>query len=192
MATVELIFKSSDLTTTNLIYDADHQALDPVELADVANQSKYLRNTAGSLEWRDKNIANGIVELNSLGLIDSTLLPSYVDDVLTYATLASFPVTGETGKIYVDESNGYAYRWTGSEYYCISTQSFYTKSELDTTLNTKLNLSGGTMTGSIALGTNNISGVGTLTATTITPGNLSACTLTGTLTGSGGCDAFQR
>ena len=161
-------------TTSNLIYDAEHEALDPTALSNVSNQSKYLRNTSGSLEWRNKNVANGVVELNSLGLIDNTLLPSYVDDILTYANLGLFPVTGETGKIYIDESNGYSYRWTGSAYYCISTQSFYTKSELDTSFNAKLNLSGGTMTGNIALGNNNISGITTITSTSAQVTNLKA------------------
>ena len=121
-----------------------------------------------------KNSANGIVELNSLGLIDNGLLPSYVDDVLTYATFAGFPVSGETGKIYVDESNGYSYRWTGSAYYCISTQSFYTKTELDALFNAKLNLAGGTMSGNLAMGNNNVSGIATATATSAQITNLKA------------------
>lgn len=168
-------------TTDSIVYNAEHEALAPTELATVGNQDKYLKNNGGTLEWKAKNVANGIVELNSLGLISNNLLPSYVDDVLTYANYASFPVSGETGKIYVDESNGYSYRWTGSSYYNISTQSFYTKAELDSTLATKLNLSGGTMSGNLALGSNNISGVNSLTTTNTNTTNLSGCTLGGTL-----------
>jgi len=36
---------------------------------------------------------------------------SYLDDVVEYASLASFPVPGEAGKIYVDLSSDRAYRW---------------------------------------------------------------------------------
>jgi hypothetical protein len=50
------------------------------------------------------------------GLVPSSQLPSYVDDVLEYATLASFPANGETGKIYVATGTGKIYRWSGSAY----------------------------------------------------------------------------
>jgi hypothetical protein len=54
------------------------------------------------------------------GTISSGLLPSYVDDVLSYTNLAGFPGTGETGKIYVDETTNKVYRWSGSVYVEIS------------------------------------------------------------------------
>ena len=46
----------------------------------------------------------GVFDLNSKadlegGKVPSSQLPSYVDDVLEYANLASFPATGESGKI---------------------------------------------------------------------------------------------
>ncbi len=50
------------------------------------------------------------------GQIPSAQLPSYVDDVLEYATLADFPESGETGKIYLDKERNKTYRWSGSEY----------------------------------------------------------------------------
>ena len=64
----------------------------------------------------EKGIANGVVPLNSSTLIDSTYLPSYVDDVLEYSNLASFPTTGETGKLYVAIDTNLVYRWSGSTY----------------------------------------------------------------------------
>lgn len=67
-----------------------------------------------------KNAANGYAGLDAGGLIPSTLLPSYVDDVLEYANYASFPGTGETGKIYIDLSDNSQYRWSGSTYIAIS------------------------------------------------------------------------
>ena len=43
-------------------------------------------------------------------------LPSYVDDVIEYSDFSNFPATGETGKIYVDTSNNFTYRWSGTTY----------------------------------------------------------------------------
>ncbi|WP_068475767.1 ring-infected erythrocyte surface antigen domain-containing protein [Saccharicrinis aurantiacus] len=50
------------------------------------------------------------------GQIPSAQLPSYVDDVLEFATLTDFPESGETGKIYLDKEKNKTYRWSGSEY----------------------------------------------------------------------------
>lgn len=60
----------------------------------------------------DPNVAS----LDSDGKVPASELPSYVDDVLEYADLASFPGTGETGKIYVALDSGLVYRWSGSTY----------------------------------------------------------------------------
>ena len=50
------------------------------------------------------------------GVVPSAQLPSFVDDVLEFANLASFPVTGESGKIYVAIDVNKSYRWSGSIY----------------------------------------------------------------------------
>ena len=50
------------------------------------------------------------------GKVPASQLPSYVDDVLEYANLASFPTTGETGKLYIALDTNLIYRWTGSNY----------------------------------------------------------------------------
>ncbi|MDA3883149.1 MAG: hypothetical protein PF481_07675 [Bacteroidales bacterium] len=50
------------------------------------------------------------------GLIPVVQLPSYVDDVLEFPTLADFPANGESGKIYVDQESNLSYRWSGSVY----------------------------------------------------------------------------
>lgn len=50
------------------------------------------------------------------GLVPSNQLPSYVDDVLEYTNLAAFPVTGESGKLYVAIDTNLVYRWSGSTY----------------------------------------------------------------------------
>lgn len=60
-------------------------------------------------------------------------------EVLEFANLAAFPVTGETGKIYVAKDTNFTYRWSGSTYVQIgggdNKQIFYTpgtKYSLDT------------------------------------------------------------
>ena len=54
------------------------------------------------------------------GLVPSSQLPSYVDDVLEFANLASFPAIGESGKIYIAIDTNITYRWTGTGYAEIS------------------------------------------------------------------------
>ena len=54
------------------------------------------------------------------GKVPESQLPSFVDDVLTYPNLASFPATGENGKIYITEDTNLTYRWSGSNYTEIS------------------------------------------------------------------------
>lgn len=50
------------------------------------------------------------------GLVPSSQLPSFVDDVIEVATFAALPVTGEQGKIYVVLATNFIYRWSGSTY----------------------------------------------------------------------------
>lgn len=50
------------------------------------------------------------------GKVPASQLPSYVDDVLEFANLTTFPVTGETGKLYVALDSNKIYRWSGSVY----------------------------------------------------------------------------
>ena len=64
--------------------------------------------------------ANGLCPLGSDTKVPSTYLPSYVDDVVEYGSITTFPVTGEDGKIYVAEDTNKTYRWSGSGYVEIS------------------------------------------------------------------------
>lgn len=74
----------------------------------------------GKLDSTLKGAANGIAELDQTGKVPSSQLPSYVDDVLEYASLESFPQEGESGKIYVALDTNKTYRWGGSAYAEIS------------------------------------------------------------------------
>ena len=68
----------------------------------------------------EKGAANGVATLDATGKVPPTQLPSYVDDVLEFANLASFPATGESGKIYVALDTNKTYRWSGSAYVYIT------------------------------------------------------------------------
>ena len=68
----------------------------------------------------NKGVANGYAALDATGKVPTAQLPSYVDDVLEYASLSGFPATGETGKIYVALDTNKTYRWSGSAYVEIS------------------------------------------------------------------------
>lgn len=75
---------------------------------------------ASKIDSSEKGVANGVATLDAGGLVPSSQLPSFVDDVLEYADQASFPATGETGKIYVALDTNLTYRWSGSVYVEIS------------------------------------------------------------------------
>lgn len=68
----------------------------------------------------NKGVANGYASLDNSGLVPAAQLPSFIDDVLEFANLASFPITGESGKIYVAIDTTKQYRWGGSSYLQIS------------------------------------------------------------------------
>lgn len=81
--------------------------------------------SAGQLDYTAENIANkgkanGYASLGGDGKVPADQLPSYVDDVLEFASKSNFPNTGEKGKIYVDLSTENIYRWSGSAYTEIS------------------------------------------------------------------------
>ena len=67
-----------------------------------------------------KGVANGVAELDENGKVPSSQLPSYVDDVMSFANKAGFPLTGEDGKIYLAKDTNLQYRWSGEEYVVIS------------------------------------------------------------------------
>lgn len=67
-----------------------------------------------------KGAASGVASLDENGRIPAAQLPSYVDDVLEYATVSAFPAQGEAGKIYVATQTNLTYRWSGTGYVEIS------------------------------------------------------------------------
>ena len=87
---------------------------------DAVQDAATFRGTIGAVAASEKGAANGVAPLGADSKIASTYLPSYVDDVLEFASLAAFPATGETGKIYVTLDTNKTYRWSGSAYVEIS------------------------------------------------------------------------
>lgn len=83
-----------------------------IGLGNVTNHAQVKRSEMG--------VANGVATLGADGKVPSGQLPSYVDDVLEYENKASFPATGETGKIYVAKDTNLTYRWGGTAYVEIS------------------------------------------------------------------------
>lgn len=71
-----------------------------------------------------KGAANGVATLDAAGLIPTTQLPSYVDDVIEGTSLAvinALPANEkQTGKIYVTTDTNKSYRWSGSVFVEIS------------------------------------------------------------------------
>ena len=100
-----------------------------VGLGNVANERQYSADNpppiptpaqVGAIPSTDKGSAGGVAELDGNGMVPSAQLPSYVDDVLEYASQSAFPATGESGKIYVALDTNLTYRWSGSAYVEIS------------------------------------------------------------------------
>lgn len=103
--------------------------LDSVDnTADANKQVSTPQQTALNLKVDKTAVgaANGVAGLDAAGKVPAAQLPSYVDDVLEYATLSAFPTMGETGKIYICDTpytqNGVTssqFRWSGSAYVAI-------------------------------------------------------------------------
>lgn len=98
----------------------DRNAKDVYPWAKAATKPTYTATEVGAIPSTDKGANGGVAELDSNGKVPSSQLPSYVDDVLSYASQSAFPATGETGKIYIAEDTNKTYRWSGSAYAEIS------------------------------------------------------------------------
>ena len=113
-------------TATNAVIAATDSALSA--FGKLQKQVTDLTTTVGGkISSTEKGAANGVATLGADSKVPSAQLPSYVDDVLEYATKSALPATGESGKIYLvlaDETRNNAteqYRWSGSTYSRIPT-----------------------------------------------------------------------
>jgi hypothetical protein len=94
-------------------HDIDNQGLN-------ATQKSNATTNIGAQSISEKGQADGYASLDGTGRVPSSQLPSFVDDVLEFPTLGDFPVTGETGKIYIALDTNKTYRWGGTTYVEIS------------------------------------------------------------------------
>lgn len=81
-----------------------------------SNKPTYTASEVGAIPSSSKGANGGVAELDSTGKVPASQLPSFVDDVVEYASYSEFPTTGEAGKIYVDKATNKTYRWSGSTY----------------------------------------------------------------------------
>lgn len=118
--------------------------------ADIALENKLQTNINNLEKKHDdfvatKGKANGFASLDGKGLVPSSQLPSYVDDVIeVYATYGvsetgklsniklysdpdhANPITGESGKIYLNitqDEPSYQFRWSGTQFVDSNTSS---------------------------------------------------------------------
>ena len=107
----------SDLTNK----DTARSNLDVYSKAEVTTELSKKSNTAhnhDSAYYKKAEMDEKLGKKADLinGLIPSSQLPSYVDDILEYANRSAFPVTGEKGKIYIAINDDSQWRWTGTDY----------------------------------------------------------------------------
>ena len=111
--------------TTNYYYVGLNNT-NPTEYLDVNGNIKAIGfKTPTGTPNKALTANGGVFDLNTKadligGKIPASQLPAYVDDVLEFANLASFPVTGENGKIYIAIDTNLTYRWGGSSYVVMS------------------------------------------------------------------------
>lgn len=123
-----------------------------------AVQNKVITNALnGKIASTEKGSVNGVCPLNSSGIVDTSYLPSFVDDVIEgypisgatelsagwlSKTSGGSALTPETDKIYIlmADSTSYSanstFRWSGSTYVLLSDGniSAITNAEIDTIL----------------------------------------------------------
>lgn len=127
--TITKTYTKSDVGLSNVdnTSDANKPVSSATQTALNAKANTTYVDTQNALNEKlsNKGTANGYVPLGSDTKIAAAYLPSYVDDVIEYNNATPRPVTGETGKIYVNTETtspdyNKEFRWSGSVYIEIS------------------------------------------------------------------------
>ena len=153
---------------------------DGTNYAEVATKATTLAGygITDAIPASQKGATSGVATLGADGKVPATQLPSFVDDVIEGANLASLPATGESGKIYVALDTGKIYRWSGSTY--IEINSGVGSSDTATKLATARTIG---MTGDVTWtsgafdGTANVTGTATLANSGVTAGSYAKVTV---------------
>ena len=99
-------------------YSLPSGGIPKTDLASAVQASLSAADTA--VQSSEKGAAGGVAELDENGVVPSSQLPSYTDEILEYASKSAFPETGTTGKIYYALDTALSWRWSGSTYVEIS------------------------------------------------------------------------
>ena len=125
----EYAFKDADGNTITSTY-ATKEELANIDVTSklhiVATSGSYtdLINTPSiyTSEELDIKLADKVNTTDILedGIIKSSILPSYIDDVIEVDTYDTLPTNGESGKIYITLDTNKSYRWSGTTYIAIA------------------------------------------------------------------------
>ena len=83
-----------------------------IGLGNVTDDAQVKRSEMG--------VAGGVATLDENGLVLSSQLPGFVDDIIEVDSYSTLPETGETGKLYVTKDTNKTYRWSGTQYVVVS------------------------------------------------------------------------
>lgn len=88
------------------------------DISEVTGLQDELDGLQGNIETLSDDIDAELLLKADLvgGFVPSYQLPAFVDDVLEFDTLALFPASGESGKIYIAIDTKRQFRWSGSSY----------------------------------------------------------------------------
>lgn len=119
------VFSDEEISSTNEFKSFEEGLLKVDQMTQVVDEVKQLIEGDTFIRSDQKGKPNGIATLNEDGLIPSSQLPSYVDDVLDgtydeannqFLDLDENVYTPESDKIYVDVNTSITYRWSGTVY----------------------------------------------------------------------------
>ena len=133
--TIELTLESFPVHTENTtIVEYDDTGLQNQLNTKADKTSVYTQTqTDNLLQNIDIDVINNLVDGGTdvaLSAEQGKVLKGFIDNILEFSTLADFPTTGESGKLYIDLDTDFLYRWSGTTYVQISGGSDDTKANL--------------------------------------------------------------